>query len=79
MENNITKPITKEKFNWKEIIKSRLKNLITVKDILMIAIGFFLATVICFHVYNWRMWESTTQGSFIYDKKVYEVILRIMK
>ena len=79
MENNLTKPPTKEKYNWKEIIKAKLKSLITVKDILMIAIGFFIATVIYFHVYNCRMWESTTQGSFIYDKKVYEIILRIVK
>lgn len=65
--------------NWREVVKEKIKNLVTVKDILMIAIGFFIAIVICFHIYNWRMWEATEQGSFIFQKKVYEVTLRIVK
>lgn len=65
--------------DWKETIKTKIRNLITVKDILMVAIGFFIATAICFHVYNWRIGEATTQGSFIFQKNVYDITLRIVK
>lgn len=59
---------------FKDKIVTFAKNLVTVKDILFLSIGFALAIFVCWNIYNWRMNEATFQGNIVYKSKVYSII-----
>lgn len=52
-------------------VRSRVSNLVTVRDIFFFSLGIAVAFYVAFHIYQWRMGEAKRVGAIVFENIPY--------